>query len=337
MQRAINLILGDRVGGVVAMDPRDGSILALVSEPGFDPNLFAPSGADRSGWDAILNDPDHPLLNRPVHNAYVPGSTFKLATFLAAGKAGLLYPGRTWLCQGRIEVGDRFFNCWNRGGHGVVDSVRAVAESCDVTFWLMAQELGHDPIADMAKEIGFGAPTGIDLPAERGGLIPDEEWKMNRWGERWYTGDTLNMAIGQGFVQVNLLQEARVLALVANGGYLVPPHVNQLLTPDRSSLQKLDISDSVISQLRQGLRQAVATGTARACNLGWIEIAGKTGTADDPPRPDPHSWFISFGPYSDPKLALVVFLENGGHGDEKAAPLAAQIWNCDEVKAYLAE
>ncbi|HDS30419.1 MAG TPA: hypothetical protein ENN67_05175 [Firmicutes bacterium] len=337
MQRDINVILGNHVGSVVAMDPRNGSILALVSEPGFDPNLFSASGADRSGWNAILSDPHFPLLNRAVQNAYVPGSTFKLVTFLAGYEKGSITPGRSWLCQGRIEIGDRYFNCWKRSGHGRVDPVRAVADSCDVAFWLIGAEIGQKAITDMALRTGFGAPTGIDLPFEKGGLIPDEEWKLNRWKERWYTGDTLNMSIGQGFLQVNLIQQAVLTSLVANGGYLVPPHINQLLTPDPSMLEKLNVPDSAINFLQRGMRECITSGTARVCNLNWIELAGKTGTADDPPRKEPHSWFISYGPYSSPKLALVVFLENGAHGDIVASALSAQIWNCESVRAYLAE
>ncbi len=340
MQRALDDVLGDAVGGVLAMDPRDGSILAMVSEPAFDPNLFSGGGVDPSGWEAIMEDPNFPLLNRPVHNAYVPGSTFKLVTFLAAGDADLLWPGRVWQCRGRLELGNRYFNCWNRGGHGRVNATRAVAESCDVAFWLMADELGHDPIADMARAIGFGAPTGVDLPAETGGLIPDDAWKRERWGDPWYTGDTYNMAIGQGFVQANLLQIARMTSVVANEGYLVPPHLNRLLTPDTTTLeglQRLEAPASAIQMLRQGMRQCVTNGTGRACNLDWIEIAGKSGTADDPPREDPHSWFISFGPYDNPTLVLVVLLENADDEAEKAPPLSARIWETDAVKAYLEE
>ena len=340
MQREISELLGDRTGGIVAMDPNNGSILAMVSDPSFDPNLFSRAGADRSGWEAANNDPNFPFLNRPVHNAYVPGSTFKLVTFLAAGDAGLLYSGRTWDCDGRLEIGNRWFHCWNRYGHGEVGITRAVAESCDVAFYLMGDALGHDAIEYMALQIGFGAPTGVDLPSERGGLIPDEEWKQDHWDENWYTGDTYNMVIGQGFLQVNLLQIARMTAVVANGGYLVPQHVNRLLTPSTEDLapyDRLDVSENILNSLAQGMRRCVTRGTGTACNLDWIEIAGKTGTADDPPRPDPHSWFISYGPYENPKLVLIVFLENGGHGDENAAPLAAEIWSCDSVRSYLEE
>ncbi len=357
MQRAIDEILGDHVGGVIAMDPRDGSILAMVSEPGYDPNLFFPGGVDPEGWLAILDDPHCPLLNRPVQNAYVPGSTFKIVTALAAAEENMTHS--SWTCRGSIEVGNRKFRCWKLSGHGHVDFTRAIAESCDVAFWEMAQSLGHEKIYDMSRELGLGGQLGIDLPEEVGGLIPDDAWKRARFGdaERWFTGDTMNMAIGQGFVQLTVLQVAQITAVVANGGYLVPPHLNRLLTPAPSTIERISVSDRNINAVRAGLRSCVTTGTGRGCNLDWIDIAGKTGTADDPPREEPHSWFTSYGPYSDPSsspstnpsssssassfagpsLVIVVFCENGGHGDEKAVPLTRQIWECDAVRAYLGE
>jgi len=335
MQRAIDGILGDHVGGVVVMDPRDGSILAMVSEPGYDPNVFSPGGVDPEGWKGILDDPNFPLLDRPVQNAYVPGSTFKIATALAAADNGLA--ASSWNCPGSVEVGNRVFRCWNRGGHGTVDFTTAIAQSCDVAFWKMAENLGHDKIADMARQLGLGQPLGIDLPGEKGGLIPDDAWKRGRFNERWFLGDTMNMAIGQGFVQLTIIQVARITAVVANGGRLVTPHLNSLLTPDPGAVERLPESESNIQAVKVGLRRCVTEGTARGCNLGWIELGGKTGTADDPPRPDPHSWFTSYGPFDNPRLVIVVFCENGGHSDVKAVPLARRIWECDPVRAYLAE
>lgn len=336
MQRAIDRIMGDTVGGVVAMDPRNGAILAMVSKPGFDPNLFGPGGVDPSGWVAILEDPHHPLLNRPVQNAYVPGSIFKIVTALAAGDAGLIQ-GARWTCRGSLEVGDRVFRCWNRAGHGTINFTTAVAESCDVAFWLMAQELGHDNIAEMARTVGLGVPTGIDLPEERGGLIPDDTWKRRRFGERWYLGDTLNMAIGQGFVQTTVLQATRMAACIANGGFLVPPQVNRLLRPAPINLERIPVDQETIDAIRWGMKRCVTDGTGKGCNPDWIALAGKTGTADDPPRDKPHSWFVSFGPYESPRLVIAVFCENMGHADVSATPLARSIWECEPVRAYIAE
>ncbi len=335
IQRDIDDILGDHVGGVVALNPRDGSILAMVSQPGYDPNIFAPGGTDPEGWQAILDDPNFPLLNRPVQNAYVPGSVFKIVTALIAAEEG--FTNHTWTCEGSLEVGNRTFRCWNLGGHGTVDFTEAMAESCDVAFWEMAQELGHVRIQEMAERLGLGSQLGVDLPDERSGLIPDEEWKLGRFDERWFTGDTMNMAIGQGFVQLTILQVAEMTAIAANGGFLVPPHINRLLTPSSGNIERLDIDQQDLNAVQRGLRRCVTTGTGRGCNLDWIQIAGKTGTADDPPREDPHSWFTSFAPYSDPALVIVVFCENGGHGDEKAVPLARRIWECESVRAYLEE
>jgi len=335
MQREILDIFGEYVGGVVAMDPRDGSILAMVSAPGYDPNLFNPSGVDPAGWLSILNDPDHPLLNRPIQNDYVPGSTFKIVTALAACESSL--NTGTWMCTGSLEVGNRTFRCWLRSGHGRVNFTQAIAESCDVAFWTMAQELGHERIAEMAQRLGLGQQTNVDIPNEATGLIPDDEWKQERIGERWYTGDTMNMCIGQGFVQLTVLQVAQMTSVVANGGYMIPPHFNRLLTPAPSLIERIEINNSAIDAVRRGLRECVADGTGRACNFDWIDIAGKTGTAEDPPREEPHSWFTSFGPYENPRLVLVVFSENGAYQDETAVMIASRIWQCDSVRAYLEE
>ena len=336
IQRAVDSILGDIVGGVVVMDPRNGEILAMVSEPGYDPNLFARSGVDRGGWQSILEDEHFPLLNRPVQNVYIPGSTYKIITGLAAAEDGLA--NRTWHCTGSLEVGNRFFRCWNRGGHGTLNFSEAIANSCDVAFYMMGEELGHDRIAEVSRMFGLGSQLGIDLPDERDGLIPDDAWKRGRFGdeERWFLGDTMNMVIGQGFVQLSVLQISRATAVVANGGYLVPPHINRLLTPAPSLIDRMDVHASSIDAVRRGMRLCITEGTGRACSLDWIAIAGKTGTADDPPREEPHSWFTSFGPYDDPLLVITVFCENGGHGDETAAPLTARIWNSEPIRNYLA-
>jgi penicillin-binding protein 2 len=337
LQRAADEILGGIVGGVVIMDPGTGEILALVSEPAYDPNLFSPGGVDPEGWRAILEDEDHPLLDRPVQNAYIPGSTYKIISGLAAAEFGLT--NRTWQCNGSLEVGNRVFRCWNRGGHGTVNFSEAIANSCDVAFYQMGEELGHDMIADMSRKLGLGSLLGIDLPDECTGLIPDDAWKRARFGddERWFLGDTMNMVIGQGFVQMSILQIARSTAVLANSGNLVTPHVNRLLTPAPSMIERIDVSESSIDAVRQGMRLCVTTGTGRSCSKNWIEIAGKTGTADDPPREDPHSWFTSFGPYDNPLLVITVFCENGAHGDETAAPLAGRIWESDAVKNYLTQ
>lgn len=337
MQRAIEEIMGDTVGGVIAMDPRTGAILAMVSEPAYDPNVFAPGGVDPEGWQAILGDEHYPLLNRPVQNAYIPGSVFKIVTLAAAGEIGLI--NSTWDCRGSIEVGNRRFRCWNRGGHGVMNFTQAMAQSCDVAFYEMGQDLGHDKIAEIAQLFGLGSRLGIDLPDERSGLIPDEEWKMNRFGEdeRWYLGDTMNMVIGQGFVQMTVLQVARTTAVIANRGNLVPPHLNRLLTPAQSMIERIQVSETSINAVRRGMRQCVTSGTGTGSSLSWIELAGKTGTADDPPREEPHSWFTSFGPYDDPLLVITVLCENGGHGDETAVPLTRLIWESEAVRNYLAE
>jgi len=335
MQREIDEILGSHVGGVVAMNPEDGAILALVSEPGYDPNLFGPGGVDPEGWQTILDDEDHPLLNRPVQNAYVPGSTFKIVTALTAAENG--FTGSSWTCHGSVEVGGTTFRCWNRGGHGPVNFTEAIAQSCDVAFWEMAQDMGQSEIFNVSHTFGLGAPLGIDLPDERSGLVPDDAWKRERIGERWYTGDTMNMAIGQGFVQLTMLQVARTTAVIANNGFLVTPYLNRFLKPAPSLVERIDVDSASINAVRRGLRACIQYGTGRGCDLDWIDLAGKTGTAEDHPRPEPHSWFTSYGPYDNPSLVIVVLCENGAYQDETAVPISRRIWECASVRAYLAE
>jgi len=211
-------------GAVVAMDPRDGSIYAMVSSPGFDPNLFN-GGISTEDWNILSRDPQHPMEQRAISGQYPPGSTYKLVVAAAALEEGLISPDTKILCTGSFELGNRTYRCWQKHGHGMVDLHRAIVESCDVYFYSIGKKLGVDKIAWYAKKFGFGAPTGIDMPREKAGLIPTSDWKMARFKKPWQVGETISVSIGQGFNSVTPLQLAGAYSALANGGTVYRPHI----------------------------------------------------------------------------------------------------------------
>lgn len=323
LQRVVEEALGGRAGSVVAMDPRNGEILAMASSPTFDPNLFVPriSPAD---WKRISEDKRHPLHSRAIQSRYPCGSVFKIVTAAAALETGKISRSTTLTCPGYYKVGRRTFGCWK--AHGRVGFTQAVAESCDAYFYELGIRVGVEALGEYAKGFGLGSETGIDLPGEVSGLVPTPEWKLERVGERWYGGDTANMAIGQGYVQVTPLQMAVVVSAVANGGDIVRPHL--LLGGEGAEVVgRAPMSETTRRAILRGMIAVVNApgGTGRAASLPGITVAGKTGTAEDPPRKRPHSWFVCFAPAEDPEIALCVMLEQGGHGGETAAPIARRI------------
>ncbi len=334
MQAAIVPLMLDRHGAVVVMGCFDGDILAMVSSPTFDPNLFA--GRLTSGdWQALVNDAGHPLQNRAIQNAYPPGSTFKPVTAWAALDAGKVTGNTTVFCNGIFKLGERDFRCWKTYGHGNVDFIHGLAYSCDVYFYNAGYETGAAAIAAKAQEFGLGAPSGIDLPGEVPGRIPDSDWKLAHIGERWYGGDTVNMSIGQGYLQTTPLQMARLVAIIANGGKLVTPHLLKMY--QEPNPQSIGIQDSHLDLIRQGMRGAVTftEGTAHALYKLPFSIAAKTGTAQDPPREWPHSWLIAFAPYENPRIAMAVFLENVPAEQPGALSLAYEVFSLPQVQAYI--
>jgi penicillin-binding protein 2 len=316
LQQAAWEALGEHVGAIVALDPSTGEILAMVSKPDFDPNHFIPR-VDPKVWATLNADPHHPLQNRAIQNCYPPGSTFKPITLIAGLMENAITPETTITCQGGVRVGRRTFSCWKHHGGGV-DPVRAVAESCDTFFYRVGLKLGNAPMAEWARRLGLGAPTGVDLPGEQEGFVPTTEWKEGARHERWYPGDSANMAIGQGFVQASPLQMALMAAAVANGGYMVRPHV---LKRRRVESTSLGIRTEDLSVAQRGMEQAVAGGTAWRARIPGVRAAGKTGTAQDPPRKEPHAWFVGYAPAEGPRIAVCVFCEQGRSGGEVAAPI----------------
>ncbi len=327
VQRAAEEGLTGRVGSAVAIDPRTGEVLALASRPGYDPNLFA-RGIRVQEWEAIRTDRRLPLLNRAVQSVYAPGSTFKTIAALAGLEGGVITQRSAVTCSGAYYLGRKRFGCWKRHGH--TDFFDAIAQSCDVFFYQMARRLGVDPIADLARRLGLGERTGIDLPGERRGTVPSTRWKREnvRRDPTWHPGDTLNTAIGQGYVQTSSLQMAMATGAIAMKGKLYRPH---LVREIRSGARVRRVAPELVREVRlnersyelviEGMRRCVERGTGRACALPGIAVGGKTGSAQNPAG-KAHAWFVAVAPLDDPQIAVCVMVEHGGHGSTAAAPVA---------------
>jgi penicillin-binding protein 2 len=343
LQKAAEQAFDGNVGALVALKASTGEILAMVSRPSFDPNLFS-RGITYQDWVRLAEDKSYPLLNRGLQSQYPPGSTFKIATAIAGLEEGAITPDTTVTCQGAIRVGRWRFRCWKRSGHGKVDLHRAIVESCDVFFYKAGQEAGIDAIARYARGLGLEAESGLGLVKEKRGLIPDTEWKRRVKKQSWYLGETFNASIGQGFVLATPMQLARMTSTAVNGGYLYKP------TPIRTEEQPEPVSRTPISQetldiIKKALRGVVSErhGTGRAADSQIVEIGGKTGTAqvissreetrkeeELPYKLRDHAWFVAFAPVESPEIALAVLVEHGGHGGTAAAPIARKA-----IEAYM--
>ncbi|HBL30098.1 MAG TPA: penicillin-binding protein 2 [Acidobacteria bacterium] len=323
----------EKVGAIVAMDPRDGAILALVSSPGYDPNLFT-RRLQADEWNALIQDPHRPLQNRAIQNTYSPGSTFKMVMATAGLTEGLVREDTRVFCSGSGVFYGRRFRCWRSGGHGAMDARAAIKNSCDIYFYTLGQKLGIERIARYARTFGFGRLTGIDIGGEKAGLVPDTAWSLKERGTKWYAGETISVAIGQGPVLSTPLQMATMTAMIANGGYRVTPHL--IAAADVPPPQHVPLDARALRVVREGMWAVVNEpgGTGWAARVAGAEMAGKTGTVQvigQAQRTDTrslpfkyrdHAWFTSFAPLHNPELVVVVFAEHGGSGSKSAAPIA---------------
>lgn len=340
----------EKAGTAIVMDPRSGAVMAMVSKPSFDPNLFN-RGISGEAWKELTTNPLCPLQNRAISGQYPPGSTYKLIVAAAALEEGLITEDTEIFCNGTYQMGDRTFRCWKKGGHGTVNLHRAIVESCDVYFYHLGEMIGVDRLAEYAEKFGFGSRTGISLPGEKEGLVPSREWKRKRFGESWQKGETTSLAIGQGFVLVTPLQLLRAYCALANGGELYRPRlIRRIETTDGLTIGEffpeaggtIPVSKKNADILRYGLWGVVNEphGTGWALKRGEKDVCGKTGTsqvislrededeiADDdiPYRFRDHALFVCFAPYKDPVMAVAVVVEHGGHGGSTAAPIARRI------------
>jgi len=354
LQQLCGRAMAGRSGAVVAMDPRDGRILAMYSSPSYDPNYFS-RGISQEQWTALLQNPAHPLENKCIQGQYPPGSTFKVITSAAALEMGVITPETVFTCSGTFRFGRRTFRCWKRGGHGSVDLHKAIVESCDVYFYETGLRAGIEAIEEMARRFGLGEATGVHLSGETPGLVPSKAWKRRTFHEPWYEGETVSVSIGQGPITVTPLQVVCLYAAIANGGTLFRPiavgrvetasgKVVALAQPQMR--RSVPLAREIYETLCQGLIGVVNEqhGTGGQALLPEVVVAGKTGTSQVVSMPKdqteedeesvpyalrPHAWFAAYAPAEAPEIAGAVLIEHGGHGGSAAAPVARQL-----IEAY---
>ena len=340
--------LADEAAAVVVIDVNNGDLLALISNPTYDPNLFV-RGISTADWQRLLNDSHRPLANKWASGLYPPGSTFKMMVALAALEAGLVSPGERVFCKGWIKLGRRRFHCWRRGGHGHLKLRQAIEQSCDVFYYEMARRAGIERIAAMARRFGLGAAAELPIPAIKGGLIPDKAWKLRVHDDAWRVGDTLNAGIGQGFVLTTPLQQAVMAARLASGRAVRPRLIRARggtpvtlaepadlgLRPEHLALVRGGMFDVVNGRRGTARRSRIAdqamamagkTGTSQVRNITAAErAAGVIRNEDLPWNRRDHALFLCFAPYDQPKYAVAVVVEHGGGGSKVAAPIARDI------------
>lgn len=350
LQKVAEEAMAGKAGAVVAMEVNTGNMLVMCSTPPLELQEFI-GGISKKSWDRMLNDPLKPLINKTVQGSYPPGSIFKIVTALAAISEGLVTPDTSIFCSGGIMFGNRRFGCWKKGGHGTVNFQKALIESCDVYFYTMGMRLGVDKIARYAHSLGLGKKSGVELEHEKSGIIPTTEWKRKRYRDKWHEGETLSVAIGQGYVTTTPLQICRMTATVANGGTLYRPQIVRSITsPDGKTLKTFTPvteglalgSDKSLALIREALTGVVNSpgGTAKVVRLPDVLIAGKTGTAQVvqlshvrgvgesaiPYKYRDHAWFTSFAPAEKPEIAITVLVEHGQHGGSAAGPVARAVF-----------
>jgi penicillin-binding protein 2 len=347
-------LLNGRVGTAIAMDPNNGEVLAMASSPSFDQNAFV-NDLTHSEWNALIANTDRPMENKAIQGEYPPASTYKIITAIAGLSEGIVDKNTYIFCSGGYLFGDRVFKDWKKEGHGSVNIVEALAQSCDVYFYQLGQKLGVDKLSWYAKACGLGEITGINLDHEKKGLVPSTFWKKERIGTSWQAGETLSVAIGQGYNLVTPLQMLVCISAVANGEKVYRPTIikkiestaGELVYQDNSEeIGPLPVGRQALEIVREGLFKVVNDpgGTAYESRIKGILMAGKTGTAQvigrsgDETQSDrklprhykPHAWFVAYAPYENPKIAVSVLVEHGEHGSSAAAPIAGEM-----IKTYL--
>lgn len=337
LQKFVQKALTGEKAAVIVMNLEDGGILSLNSSPTFDPNLFS-SRKGRKSVGPYLEDPLAPMLNRAVQGQYPPGSVFKMVTALGALGTGKVFTGSVFQCPGFLKLGNNVFNCWKEGGHGPQTMSQAFAHSCNVYFFDTALAAGADCVIDMAKSFNLGQSTGIDLPGERKGRLPTKEWKKMTFGQSWYNGDTANLSIGQGYLQLTPIQALNMVAVVATKGKVFKPHLIDKIDGrkvDYGRSRQLNIKPEYWNAVRHGLEDVVnsETGTGRLARIEGLKIAGKTGTAQSGQDKN-HAWFTGYAPADSPKVAMIVFVEHGGRGGVAAASVSHEVWQWMKDAGY---
>ena len=342
--------IGEKSGAVVVLEVNTGRVLAAASAPTIHLEEFI-GGISQSNWDALLNNPKHPLLNKSIQAAYPPGSTYKIVTALAGLAEGVIDENTKFYCPGHYYFGKRIYRCWKHSGHGEVDLRKAITESCDVFFYQVGERVGVDNLAKYARKLGLGQKTGVEMEHEKSGLIPTKDWKLDRYKEKWHKGETLSIAIGQGFNLLTPLQVCLMTAAAANGGKVYKPQIiESVTTPEGEIIETFkpqllsELSDreqAFLRIIREGLVGVVQGkhGTARNVRIEGLTIGGKTGTAqvvrvaqykglkenEIPYKYRDHAWFTCYAPADNPQIAVTVLVEHGLHGGSGAGPIARVI------------
>ncbi|MBD2140228.1 penicillin-binding protein 2 [Anabaena sp. FACHB-1250] len=323
-QIAAEKALGNRNGAIVAIDPKNGAILAMVSHPGFDPNIFSKQKLSQKDWESLQGS-EHPLVNRAI-SAFPPASTFKIVTTTAGLESGQFSPDTVLQTYGSLTIGGTRFGEWNHAGFGPLGFVGALQWSSDTFFYQIGKRVGGPTLISWTRKYGFGQKTGFEFTTEEAkGLVPDENWKQKVWKRDWTVGDTINMSIGQGALQTTPLQVAVMFAVPANGGYRVQPHLLKDHEEAKSWRESLNLKPTTVKVLRAGLRKVVSEGTGKVLNTPTLPpVAGKSGTAEAWRRgvKENHAWFGAYAPADKPEILVVAFAEHsGGGGGSVAAPM----------------
>ncbi|MCP4337291.1 MAG: penicillin-binding protein 2 [Desulfobulbaceae bacterium] len=340
---------GEKAGAVVAMEVKTGRLLAAVSAPTIHINDFV-GGISIKKWKALLDNPKHPLINKAVQASYPPGSTYKMVTALAGLAKGVITEDTVFYCPGHYKFGNRIYRCWKHSGHGPVNLFTAISQSCDVYFYQVGQQVGVDTLAEYAKKLGLGRKTGIEMEYEKSGLAPTKNWKQKYRKAKWQNGETLSVAIGQGFNLATPLQICVMTATLANGGKVYRPQlVEQVTDPEGQIVESFSPElvreitglDQYFNSIKLGMEEVVQgkRGTARKVAIDGLRIAGKTGTAqvvkiaqyrhlkeeNIPYKYRDHAWFTCYAPADDPEIAVTVLVEHGLHGGSAAGPIARAV------------
>lgn len=327
--------LGERRGAIVALNPRNGEILALASKPSFNPNDFS-SGISQKQWMELMNDPGRPLLNRAISSVYAPGSVFKVILALAGLESGTIDKNSSVYCGGSINFYGRTFRCTS--SHGELSLREAIRRSCNIYFYQLGREMGVDRMADYSMRLGLGKITGIDLPNEISGLVPTREWKRTTLGEPWYRGETISVSIGQGRINATPLQVARAIGIIATGE---TPRPHLVESDDPSGDGAIDFSPENLELVRDAMWSVVNEwGTGWRAKVEGFDVCGKTGTAqlisrevreslsdEAKDRFTHNAWFAGFAPLEDPEIAIAVIVQSGGGGGSNAAPVAGKLFD----------
>jgi penicillin-binding protein 2 len=350
LQRALEEAYGDEAGSAVFLDPNSGAVMAMISRPAYDPNVFA-HRFSQDTWGSVVNDPRHPMQDRVSLSKFAPGSVFKIVMSIAALEENVATPARGDHCTGSWRFGDKVYQCWavRKGGHGYLTMREAIIQSCNIYFYHLGNDMGIDRISKWAHLFGFGEATGLDLPHEEAGTVPDPEWKKRVMPRDpvWHPGETISVSIGQGAIEVTPIQMATFAAAIGNGGTLYRPHL--LLSREvREGVEEEERQDYVVRRVAMRPRTLEVIkdamwgvvnedGTGGRAKIAGRDICAKTGTAQVfrasrdvdadklPKEKRDHAWFVGFAPKDNPKIAWAVFVQNGGHGGTTAAPIAKAV------------